>query len=425
MSRTNRLETMANAVDTPSMGWNRRGFAMAWALVAPAALVCAVQACGSTNVIDVVPSNDGEPSDRTSAGDARGRDATTHPHDAAAADSDASSDASADISVDSTADASEAAEDSSAKDVASDAPKVTCPPATDGGFVTVATAGGPWGIAVSPTDLFWAEVGGKVSRMSLADCSVTVLATGQNYAWSVTLAGSNVYWSNNSDGENAGSIVTMPQTGGTPMTLASGLNSPGDLTNDGTYLYWMPNSNDYPAVVSQMALTGGTVTSLGTGALGEDMVATGGWVYWTDYFAESILALPATGGAVATLASSLNVPWGIATDGTSIYWTEFLGADSGTVMSVPATAFDGGAVATLISGGVSQPEGIASDGVHVYFGTSGSSAESPMSVMKMNTDGSGLTVLVPGPTSVDRIVVDAKNVYWTDFFGGAVNMAPK
>jgi hypothetical protein len=235
------------------------------------------------------------------------------------------------------------------------------------------------------------------------------------------LEGSNVYWSNSADGTSAGSIATVPLSGGTPTTLATSLNSPGDLTSDGTYLYFMPNSNDYVAVLSKLALTGGTVSSLATGALGVDVVTTGGWVYWTDYFAESILAVPTGGGSVATLVSGLATPWVIASDGVNLYWTEYNGSDAGTVMSVPAAAPDGGPPTTLVSA-LDSPYGVASDGVSVYFGTSGSP---DTSVSKVPVGGGSVTTIVTGPTSANRMVVDSKNVYWTDFFGGFVNMAPK
>ena len=47
----------------------------------------------------------------------------------------------------------------------------------------------------------------------------------------------------------------MPQTGGTPMTLASGLNSPGDLTNDGTYLPTDSTGYSTPASYQGYTLT--------------------------------------------------------------------------------------------------------------------------------------------------------------------------
>jgi hypothetical protein len=398
----------------PGLSWLARG---ALAL----AFVCGALAC-ITNIEEVILARDG------GAGDASDQDAVTPSRDAADEDRHASADATVDAkdakmeagdegggdSSDATIDTGDAADEG-------DGAPPECP-MSDGGFVTVASdAGSPYGIAVGPTYLFWTELGGNISRMSLADCSVTVIASMQDYPTGITLAGSNVYWSNSSDGSNTGSIVTMPQSGGTLTTLATNLNSPGDLTNDGTYLYFMPNSNDYLAVVSKLALTGGTVSSLGTGDYGEDIVTTGGWVYWTDYFAESIFAVPAAGGPVATIASGLITPEGIASDGVNVYWTEDNNGDAGTVMSAPIPPSDGGPSKTLV-GGFDDPYGITTDGAHVYFGTV---VGSPKSLWKVPIGGGSVTTLVAGPTGVNRITIDSKSVYWTDVFGGFVNMAPK
>jgi hypothetical protein len=353
----------------------------------------------------------------SSDGGTPGHDADAGAPDRAAPDApfDAGSGDAQDGAADSTGPDS-VVPDSTATDAGPDA---SCP-SSDGGFVTLSSGGAPYGITVSPTHLFWADLSGKVLRMSLSDCSITELATGQSGTIGISLAGSNVYWTNNAGGGFSGSVVTAPQAGGSPTTLASGLTTPGDLTNDGTHLYWMPGSSGYLAVVSKMALGGGAVSSIGTGNYGISITTTGGLVYWTDYFAEAVLAVPSSGGTVMTLASGLMTPYGIATDDVNIYWTDNFGGDGGAVGRVPA-APDAGPATTLL-GGLSNAYGVATDGTHVYFGTV---SGRPSSIIKMNLDGSSVTTLVAGPTNATKMAVDSARVYWTDYGGGKVMMAPK
>jgi Domain of unknown function (DUF5050) len=361
----------------------------------------AAAACGSQTVIEVIP-------------DASIRDARS---DTPSRLVDGPTETRIEADVESVEDVRDGFEtEMSSEDSSDDASDASCPgPA--GGFVTLSSGGTPYGIVVNATHLFWADLGGKVLRMSLSDCAITTLASGQSGTIGITLAGDNVYFSNDDSGGSAGSIVTVPQAGGTVTTLASGLDSPGLVTNDGTNIYWTPDSSDVTGVVYKMALTGGTVTSLASEAYSHDIVATSGLVYWTDQFTSSVAYVPVGGGTTVTVASHQDVAYFMASDGKNVYWTNSAGADGGAVMKV-AVGADAGAPFELTAA-TNGPTGVTSDGTNVYFG-SGSSAQ----VLKVGVNGGVPTTLVGG-TSVTRITVDSKNVYWTDYTHGLVLMTAK
>ena len=114
-----------------------------------------------------------------------------------------------------------------------------------------------------------------------------------------------------------------------------------------------------------------------------------------------------------TLASVQNEPYGIAVDGTNVYWTNQSG---GTVMKVLKNG--GGAPVTLASGQDSA-ETIAVDGTNVYWANWADGT-----VMAVPIAGGTPTTLASGQDVVYGIAVDGNNVYWTDLNYGAVMAVP-
>ncbi len=114
-----------------------------------------------------------------------------------------------------------------------------------------------------------------------------------------------------------------------------------------------------------------------------------------------------------TLATGLTWPWGIATDGSYVYWTNEQGASGGPTGSVEKVAIDGTGLALLASGQL-QPEDIVVRGGALYWVNN----EDPDgSVMKVATDGTGLTTLVSGQSNPNSLATDGTYVFWTNDTG--------
>ena len=96
---------------------------------------------------------------------------------------------------------------------------------------------------------------------------------------------------------------------------------------------------------------------------------------WANYGDGTINAAPLAGGSSYVLVGGQAQPYGVAVDGTSIYWTTWNWvaggpAGSGGVYQAPLS----GEFAKLLVGGESLPAGLTVDGTSVYWASYGDSA---------------------------------------------------
>ena len=107
----------------------------------------------------------------------------------------------------------------------------------------------------------------------------------------------------------------------------SGLDQSRRNAADTSNLSWTSRPG---GTVMQVSKSGGSVTTLAAGARDPYGIATDGTcIYWAADGA--IRIAPIDGGSIGTVATGQDGPMNIALDSTSVYWTN---ADAGTVMSV-------------------------------------------------------------------------------------------
>jgi hypothetical protein len=166
-----------------------------------------------------------------------------------------------------------------------------------------------------------------------------VLYAGQTYPEAVVTDGTDLYWSNwgtfdaqgNYNGD--GAVLKAPVGGGaSPTTLASNQKAPAALALDGTNVYWTN--------IGQ--LTAGGLAAPGTG---------------------SVVQVSKGGGSPVTIASSLNIPLGIAVYGSTVYWAEFTLSAPGKINGAPV---GGGSVTALVAN-AKDPFGLAVSGGVVFW----------------------------------------------------------
>jgi len=236
--------------------------------------------------------------------------------------------------------------------------------------------------------------------------AITVLATGQQGAYSIAVDSTSVYWNNYVVN---GSVMKVALDGGDPVTLAATQTMPEFMTIDAASAYWA--SDD---AVGKVPLGGGTTATLVSGRQGiTGITVAGDYLYWAEagLGEGAILKIPVDGGVAVTLASGQIDRLGISVFGSNVYF-----GGSSNIEDVPS---DGGLPVLLTpadAGGVVQ---IAVNATHVYWTSSAGT------LMTVPIDGGVPVALVLGRTGTWGAVIDSANIYWTEYRpDGIVASAP-
>jgi sugar lactone lactonase YvrE len=114
------------------------------------------------------------------------------------------------------------------------------------------------------------------------------------------------------------------------------------------------------------------------------------------------------------LASGLVWPFGIAVDGTDVYFTSYDG--QGSLNRVPKV----GGQTTVLGAPLDYPDQIVLDDAYVYYTLGGTGA-----IVKLAKDDTSSMTLFSGQGGPSGIAADDEALYWVDYFSGAVMSGPK
>jgi hypothetical protein len=213
-------------------------------------------------------------------------------------------------------------------------------------------------IAVNAGSLYWVAgasgIDGTIMTTAVGSTTPAALYSGQPFPEAVVTDGTNLYWANwgtfdaSGSYNNDGTVVRGPLGGGAVTTLASGLSAPAALAVDATNVYWTNagqlGGSNIPAPgtgsVMQVPKTGGTVVTLAKNvAIPLGITVGASSVYWNEYTLSApgrIVSAPIGGGTLVPVAAGLAEPFGITVSGKTLVWTDSppTQAGSGKVLSL-------------------------------------------------------------------------------------------
>jgi len=285
------------------------------------------------------------------------------------------------------------------------------------GTGTAASFGATYGgITSDGTNLYTADYNSsKIRKIVIDNGTVTTLAGSTSFKGpiGITTDGTNLYVVEFTGQRirqiiiDNGTVTTLAGSGTATVTgqspdgtgTAASFNNALDITTDGTNLYVADGSNN---LIRQIVISTGVVTTLAGSGSGSSSNGTGTaasfnrpWgittdgtnLYVSEYNGHNIRQIVIDNGTVTTLAgsgssgsvngtgtaASFNAPMGITTDGTNLYVAEYTGhnirqivIDNGTVTTLAGSGSSGSADLTGTEASFNRPSGVTTDGNDLY-----------------------------------------------------------
>lgn len=198
----------------------------------------------------------------------------------------------------------------------------------------------PMEVVADETAVYWIDAGtaggsdGKVSKLSVADGTISRIATNLAGLSEIALDSDFVYWTTSSGVFRCARIDGMPTE-----IFGSSVPARGIAVNSST-VFWSLQSGE----VDSASLDGGSVTRLAMGASPFHLAADDAAVYWGDYESGgSVLRLSIGAEQPTLVAADQDVVNSLSTRNARLAWTTLLG---GTVVTTTAD----GAIEVLAAG---------------------------------------------------------------------------
>lgn len=292
-------------------------------------------------------------------------------------------------------------------------------------------------LALDSMSVYWVNDNPDGGVMKVNKCGgvPVALATNLSSPSSIAVKLANVYWTDYGDG-TVSSVLSSEAMGAHNPPFASGQLQAIGIALDASHVYWANHAIEGGIFYESLPVTPDDFNSLGGVIDSPEFLATDGQnVYYTTSPSSGLNVIAKVGvpGSATTevtmLATSPQVPTGIAVDTTYVYWSTKSDADAGTqavgmqdagtqngqVLRIPITGV--GLPTTLAEG--EDARGAALDADYFYWVN-----PSNGTVMKVPLEGGdgGIVVASDQPAPV-WVAVDDSGIYWVNGDGKLWGMA--
>ena len=203
------------------------------------------------------------------------------------------------------------------------------------------------------------------------------------------------------------------------ITLATGQTFGEGFAIDLTNAYWDGVDGDAGSAMFAVPLAGGATKVLATKQNGPWGVASNGsLVFWADSnpVGSGVAAIisstcPPVAPNLYTIASGFSGnPGPIALAGTNVYFTDVNGGST-WIMKAPQA----GGTAVTLAAGTTEMFGVTADDSWVYFTNLGNG-----SIAKVSVNGGTPQTIVTGQNIPQTMTIDSQNIYWANAGGGSL-----
>jgi sugar lactone lactonase YvrE len=182
-----------------------------------------------------------------------------------------------------------------------------------------------------------------------------------------------------------------------------------------TRLYWVNEDLDSGngGTINEANLDG---TNPQTIITGQDfpfgMAVDGSHLYWTESNG-TINEANLDGTNPQTIITGQDDPAGLAVDGSHLYWTNVLGG------TINEANLDGTNPQTIITG-QDAPAGLAVDDSHLYWTDNAEISEANGTINEANLDGTDQQTIITGQIGPAAVAVEVGHLYWTNYGAGYI-----
>lgn len=288
----------------------------------------------------------------------------------------------------------------------------------------------PLSLRVQGQDVYWIEnrfVSSEATKLIVKaspDGTISYIGRGRGCGSSeddsLVLDNENAYWIVCETNSNNSFIQKIPLNGDSPVTLATFSERIANLADDSSSIYWQQEGSflTIPSIF-RVAKVGGAPLLVLTGnrdeGFGRGMIVSGGQVFFSDSgqsFGYRIRKVPSTGGAASVLVVvNGDHVGGIATNGTTVYWS-----DRTTVNSIPV----GGGARTILASSQNEANSIVLQGNSLFWVEGVCCATGQVGRIKRVPLAGGQVSVVIGDILAPngRLAASSATLYWIE--GGAL-----